>query len=156
MSFTRHLLVDGANILNAWPEMLTLLKQNRTAARSRLVHRLAALHDMDQVRVTVVFDGKGTDIAIERPFGHLTFSVVYTPSGLTADDVIEQMVAKAADVNACTVATDDFAERETVRAAGAEALRSADLLAWVERAEARQAHMIDEIKADAKRHGGAR
>lgn len=138
MSFQRHLLIDGANLLHAWPELRKLAKTDRDAARAQLTQRVAAIHDVEQVRVTIVHDGRGGELMVERPSRQTTFSVVYTPTSMTADDVIEQMVANAADPSMCMVATEDRAERETVAAAGAAVLRAEDLRVWVERAEARQ------------------
>ncbi|HWA08351.1 MAG TPA: NYN domain-containing protein [Opitutaceae bacterium] len=151
MSFTRHLLVDGANILHAWPELRGLLRRDRDAARSQLVRRVGAIHDGEQVRVTVVFDGRGEELVIERPSAQPTFSVLHTPSSLTADDVIEQLVAKAADPSACVVATGDHGERETVSAAGAQVVTPEDLEAWVGRAEARQSTRVGELQRANKR-----
>lgn len=146
MSFERHLLIDGANILHAWPELRALLKTDRDAARSQLMQRASAIHDTEQVRVTIVHDGRGEDIVVERPSGRPTFSVVYTPSSMTADDLIEQMVAGAADPAACVVATADRAMRETVQAAGGSTMRAEDLRAWIERAEARQAGAVKALR----------
>lgn len=142
MAFEKHLLVDGANLLHAWPELRTLMKRDRNAARSRLVQRLGAVHDAEQTRVTVVFDGRGDELVVERPSGHVTFSVLYTPSSLTADDVIEQLVGRAADASLCRVATGDQAERQTIEATGAIWVPPADLEAWVGRAEARVASEV--------------
>jgi predicted RNA-binding protein with PIN domain len=139
VAFEKHLLVDGANLLHAWPELRALMKRDRGAARSQLVQRLSALHDAEQARVTLVFDGRGDELVVERPSGHVTFSVLYTPTSLTADDVIEQLVGRAADASVCHVATGDQAERQTIEAAGAVWVPPADLAAWVERAESRLA-----------------
>jgi uncharacterized protein len=66
-----------------------------------------------------------------------TFAIVYTPSSLTADDVIEQMVGRSTNPSLCEVATGDQAERNTIEATGAVWVPTADLLARVERAEQR-------------------
>jgi len=137
VSFEKHLLVDAANVLHAWPESRALLKRDRNAARSQLVRRLGAVHDAESVRVTLVVDGRGREIVIEHPSQLATFAVVYTPSSLTADDVIEQMVGRSADPSLCEVATGDQAERNTIEATGATWVPTADLLARVERAEQR-------------------
>ena len=34
MASAKHLLVDGPNILHAWPELRALLRRDRDAARS--------------------------------------------------------------------------------------------------------------------------
>ncbi len=142
VAFDKHVLVDGANVLHAWPESRALLKRDRNAARSQLVQRLSALHDSESVRVTVVIDGRGPEIVIEHPTQQSTFAVVYTPSSRTADDVIEHMVGRSADPTLCEVATGDQAERNTIEATGAAWLPPADLLARVERAERRVSSKI--------------
>ena len=145
MSFTRHLLIDGANILHAWPELRALIKRDRSAARSRLVQSVSVIHDGEEVRVTLVFDGRGTGLTVERPSGQPTFSVLYTPSAMTADDLIEQLVAKSADPAACIVATGDRGERETVEASGAQVMTPEELAAWVQRVEVRQSARVGEL-----------
>ena len=151
VSFSRHLLVDGSNVLHAWPELRALLASDRETARAQLAQQLTAIHDVEQVRVTIVFDGRGAELAVERPFGDLTFSVLHTPSSLAADDVIEQLVANSADPSTCLVASDDNAERETVAAAGASVLRAADLQTWARQAAARQTEKVATLRAAAAR-----
>ncbi|MFA6286294.1 MAG: NYN domain-containing protein [Opitutaceae bacterium] len=145
MAFEKHLLVDGANLLHAWPELRALMKRDRGAARSQLVQQLSSVHDAEQTRVTLVFDGRGDELVVERPSGHVTFSVLHTPSSLTADDVIEQLVGRAADASLCHVATGDQAERQTIEATGAVWVSPADLAAWVVRAESRLASDVKGI-----------
>jgi predicted RNA-binding protein with PIN domain len=137
MASAKHLLVDGPNILHAWPELRALLRRDRDAARSQLVLRLAAIHDAEGVRVTLVFDGRGPELIIERPSHQETLTVLFTPSKLTADDVIEQLIARAADPSACEVATADQAERRTAEGLGAAVLTPEDLAVWCIRAEQR-------------------
>lgn len=145
VEFSQHLLVDGYNIVHAWPEMRRLLiREGRDVARARLVERLRVLHDFERVRVSVVFDGRGADIAIERPTPHTTFSVLYTPAGMTADDVIEQLTVQSAAPRAVFVATADQAERDTVEAAGAQTLSPEQLAEWIERAERAQGVALGE------------
>ena len=146
MNFTQHLLIDGANILHAWPELRALLKRDRSAARSQLAQQVAAIHDGERVRVTLVFDGRGQELVMERPSGQVTFSVLYTPASLTADDVIEQLVGQAAEPANCVVATDDQAERQTVAALGAHVMAAEDLLVWVRRAAARHGTAVTDLR----------
>lgn len=143
VAYEKHLLVDGSNIVHAWPDLRGLLRADRDLARARLSQRVAVIHDAEAVRLTLVFDGKGDDITVECPTRSKTFAHVYTPSGTTADDFIEQMVGKAADPGAYWVATDDRAERQTVEAAGATSVSSAELRQWIERAEKRQDSQLD-------------
>ena len=146
VSFNRHLLIDGANILHAWPEIAAVLRRDGDAARAQLILRAAAIHDEEAMRVTVVFDGRGEDIAVEHPSKQASLSVVFTPTGVTADTVIERMVGRSADPANCVVATDDRAERETVIAAGATAISASELIAWIERVESRRAAALKALR----------
>jgi predicted RNA-binding protein with PIN domain len=148
VSSPRHLLVDGANVLHAWPDLRALYRRDRDSARSQLVQRLAPIHDVEDVRVTIVFDGRGDELVVERPSQQPTFSIVYTPSSLTADDVIEQTVGASAQPANCIVASDDRAERQTVAATGASAITADDLAAWIRRAEARQSAAVRTLQSD--------
>ncbi|MGA3006389.1 MAG: NYN domain-containing protein [Opitutaceae bacterium] len=146
MAFEKHVLVDGANILHAWPELNALARHNKDAARAQLSQTLRVLHDTEGWRVTIVFDGRGKELVVEQPGPHATFAHVFTPEALTADDVIEQLVGSAADPAACTVATADRAEQQTVTALGAAVCPPDDLRAWCERAAERQAGQVKEIR----------
>jgi uncharacterized protein len=144
VGFAKHLLIDGSNLVHAWPELRALGKRDRDAARARLSQEVSVIHDMEQFRVTLVFDGRGADLVIERPSGHATFTHLYTATGVTADDVIEQLVGQAAEASACYVATDDRAERQTIEALGATGVSSEELAAWVRRLAGRQRTLLSE------------
>ncbi len=148
VSFTRHLLIDGANVVHGWPELRGMMQRERDEARALLVRRVTVLHDEEQIRVTVVFDGRGAELTMERPSGHATLSVLHTASGVTADHVIEQLVAASATPESCVVVTADRAERETVAAAGAHVLSPDDLARWVAQVEERQRARLAGLRAN--------
>lgn len=144
VEFAKHLLVDGYNIAHAWPELRrVLVSEGRDVARARVVERLRVLHDFERLRVSVVFDGRGNAIAIERPTPHATYSVLYTPAGMTADDLIEQLAVQSASPGNVIVATGDLAERDTIEAAGATAISPQQLAEWIERASGAQTAAVD-------------
>jgi uncharacterized protein len=145
VAFEKHLLVDGANVIHAWPALRALLP-DRAAARAQLAQRLAGLHDTESVRTTIVHDGRGEELVVERPSRQETFSILYTPSALTADTVIERLVAKSADPAACVVASGDRAIRQTIEASGAAWISPDDLAAWIERAEQRQGQQLARLR----------
>ena len=157
MEFEKHLLVDGYNIAHAWPELRRVLTmEGRDVARARLIERVRVLHDFERMRVSVVFDGRGADIAIERPTPHTTFSVLYTPAGMTADDLIEQLAVQAAKPSDVWVATADQAERDTVEAHGAQVLSPEQLAEWVDRVGRAQSVAVEQHSkrtASAWKHG---
>jgi len=151
VSFEKHLLIDGSNILHGWPELRAMLKRDRDAARARLSQAVSAIHDVEQLRVTIVFDGRGPELMLERPSGHATFTHLYTPDGATADDVIEQLVGSRGDASKCLVATDDRAERQTVEALGATSLSAEELAAWVARVTERQRAQVSGLTRENER-----
>lgn len=144
MDEPRHLFIDGYNILYAWK----WLRPGRDAgpaldaARSRLIESVRPLRDVDGFEVTLVFDGRGATIGRDAGATETGFAVVFAPADKTADSVIETMVASARDPRACTVATADALERETVAASGAACITPADLLAWCERSRTRAVQSI--------------
>lgn len=155
--FTRHLLIDGNNLIHRWPELRKVLaSEGPDVARERLAAEVRVLHDFEQVRVSLVFDGRGSDITIERPSSQVTFSYVFSPAGLTADDVIEQLAAQAGVPADVLVATEDQRERETIQALGAEWLSSEALQAWIGRARRHQAETLGQRQRSVDKQWGRR
>jgi predicted RNA-binding protein with PIN domain len=96
MPSDRHVLIDAYNVIHAWPHLRAALKDHGPdAARAQLADAVRPIHDIAGWRVSLVFDGRGDALVIERPGTELTFSYVYGPRGLTADAVIEQIVLNA-------------------------------------------------------------
>lgn len=148
--YSRHLIIDGYNVVHQWPELKTHLRGG-AVARERLVEAVRMIHDVEAVRVTVVFDGAGQDIEIERPGEDLTFSVVYSPAGMSADAVIERMVEVAESREAIHVVTRDNLERETVQAMGAFALDPDGLRDWILRCDRKLARDLHRRRAGVER-----
>ncbi len=159
MAPDRHLLVDAYNVIHAWPELRALLVQHGPdAAQAKLIDALRPIHDTEGWRVSIVFDGKGDEILIERPGTELTFSLVYGPKGLSADGVIEQIVANTAlpaeqdrrpskrqrhaDAPEIVVATRDNLLGESAAANGARLLSPTGLREWAGEAAARQTREV--------------
>jgi predicted RNA-binding protein with PIN domain len=153
-----HLLVDGSNVVQAWADTRVLAKRDREAAKALLIRRVGVLRDFLGWRVTVVFDGRGKDLNIEAVGSAVDFACVHTPAGATADDVIEQLVARAAEPGACLVATADQAERATVEATGAAWCSPEELARRIDAVDTRKARAVSRGNAAAERDwrgGGA-
>ncbi|MFH1497976.1 MAG: NYN domain-containing protein [Verrucomicrobiota bacterium] len=146
-----HILVDGSNLIHAWPSLGGAVKRDKALARERLISRLLVLLPAACERLTVVFDGRGPELVIEHPHGAESVAVIYTPSGVTADDIIEQLVGRSADPAGCLVATGDQAERSTIEASGAAWCSPDELAARVERAGERQSTRVAEISRENRR-----
>lgn len=119
------LVVDGNNVIHAWPDLLALHRQRRGLGHNELCRRLRQYQDASDFRVVVVFDGRGGRFEEIREPGGL--QIIYTGDGNTADDVIERLVARHGKRYRMTVATDDLAEQNLVASLGAD-ICSAGLL----------------------------
>lgn len=139
----RHLLIDGYNVIHAWPELRRALEDGQDAARQRLVELARVIHDVESIRVTLVFDGRGEKLEIERPGQELNFSCLFTPAGMTADEVIEQLTYNAKNPDLITVATRDNMVAETVMACGGHSMTPDSLRDWQSTC---QRHQQDKVR----------
>ena len=117
-----YLIVDGHSIIFAWPELRRLHDRRPAAARDALVKTLTGYQDGSGSHVVVVFDGKGAKATAEAA----AIQIFYSPTGKTADDLVERLVAKYAAVHRITVATSDRMEQQTAISFGAASCISAE------------------------------
>lgn len=118
VSKQRHILIDGYNALHAWPQAKSLRGKQIDRERERLIEAVRLLHDAEHVRLTVVFDGRGTTHDIQRPTNDPSFSVLYTSADRSADDVIEHLVQKSDSETEVIVYSRDNMIAAAVRACG--------------------------------------
>jgi predicted RNA-binding protein with PIN domain len=120
------LVVDGYNVAkDAWPSLALAVQ------RERLLDLLTELEARHGTRVEVVFDG--ADVGAVRPAGYRRVRVVFSPPGVTADEVIVGAVAALDPAVPVAVATDDAAVRAAVRRRGANVIGARQLLAAARR-----------------------
>jgi predicted RNA-binding protein with PIN domain len=113
-----HLIVDGYNVTKtAWPE-LPLERQ-----RDRLLGGLAPLAARSGAEVTVVFDAAEMTVRplVNRPRG---VRVLYSRSGVIADDVIRDLVAAEPRGRPVVVVSSDQEVARDVARAGARVAAS--------------------------------
>ncbi|MBJ7593656.1 MAG: NYN domain-containing protein [Candidatus Dormibacteraeota bacterium] len=121
-----ELIVDGYNIVHAWPELAPLIKSGQAEeARRRLIDMLAGYSAATGEHVTVVFDahGRARNHGAGEQIDGVT--VVFGSKGQTADHVIERRVSIAShrgDARSVTVATGDRLQRDLVMAMGASVI----------------------------------
>lgn len=131
MARSRLLLVDGYNVLGAWPELSK--GKPLTDARDALIHRLHDYAGYSGQRVILVFDAWQSD-RMQRSIeerGPLT--VVFTQKGETADHYIERRCdeyARAVELGRLEirVATSDNTEQTVVFGRGAIRISSRELI----------------------------
>ncbi|MFA5385794.1 MAG: NYN domain-containing protein [Eubacteriales bacterium] len=129
-----HLIVDGYNVIFAWPETSDELKKNgMESARYRLINILINHTALTGIETIVVFDAaktKDSQHEAENAFG---LKVIYTIEGETADNLIEKLSKKLAGTGTVYVATSDGLEQRIILGLGAFRLTPKELLTWVER-----------------------
>lgn len=145
----KHLLVDGWNAIRSDQEMSQVFStKGQEVAKKFLASKLSKIHDAFNYRVTIVYDGRGDDITVERIGLSLTFSEVYTPSNMSADDFIEQMCATSKNPKLLVVASDDNLIRLTAMTFGVESLTSEQLLQWASSASSHVGERFAILKSE--------
>ena len=114
-----HYIIDGYNVIHAWPELSTLVG-DLSEARDRLIQIMTEYGAYENYDIIVVFDALYTaDEAHEEKRGsHVT--ILFTAAGETADSCIErlayELVRARREVH---VVTSDGAEQSVILGAGA-------------------------------------
>lgn len=128
------LIVDGYNIIYAWPEFEKNRETGLDYARSKLVSILADHAALTGLKIVVVFDAHHIKGGIERTEVIDGVEVIYTQQGETADSLIERMAGSVSeDGTTVYVATSDWAEQTTIFGRGAFRLTPRELREQVQR-----------------------
>ena len=107
-----RLIVDGYNIIFAWPELSALKDVNLQDARELLIATLADYAAMTRQKVTVVFDSHRRPDAEASQQEVNGVRVVYSGRQTSADHVIERLLFEARSTDEVTVATSDGLQRD--------------------------------------------
>ncbi|MGM9923052.1 MAG: NYN domain-containing protein [Bacillus sp. (in: firmicutes)] len=122
------LLVDGYNIIGAWPELRILKNRDLSAARDRLIEILAEYRAYSGYQVIVVFDAYYVQ-GLERKYKNYNIDVIYTKENETADERIEKMAIELNNIKTQVhVATSDFTEQWAIFGQGALRKSARELL----------------------------
>lgn len=138
----KYLLVDGFNIIHAWPELKQQLKRNIHLAISELAARVRVIHDVEAVDVSIVYDGKGADIQFEWPCNQKSFTLIFSPAHLSADSLIERILLNAPSPERFTVATHDLAIIHRAHSLKAPAINASTLISWIAACRDRQERLL--------------
>ncbi|GAE26014.1 hypothetical protein JCM9140_2042 [Halalkalibacter wakoensis JCM 9140] len=129
------MLVDGYNMIGAWPELRILKDKDLGLARDRLIEMLAEYQAYTGYQVKVIFDAHMVDGVGKRYKNHRV-DVLYTRKNETADERIEKLVLdlKRIDTN-IHVATSDMAEQSMIFGSGALRKSARELFMEIEATE---------------------
>lgn len=129
----KYLLVDGYNLIYAWPELKGVLEVNLDGARGKLLDILSNYKAMTDYNVIAVFDAyrvKGHEVTASD---YLNIHQVFTAEAQTADAYIERFTHEHGRKYDITVVTSDGLEQVIIRGAGARLLSSREFILEVER-----------------------
>ncbi|MEO1780600.1 NYN domain-containing protein [Enterococcus diestrammenae] len=148
------LIVDGYNMIGAWPELVLLKKQDKMEdARDALLNRLSNFAKYEGTEIIVVFDAQFVP-GITTRFTKYQLEVVFTEEGETADSYIERVAGELnTRLTQVTVATSDLAEQWVVFSQGALRTSARELYKTIEKTEKQIAGHQEDLKfADFRRN----
>lgn len=126
------LLIDGYNIIGAWPELRELKERDLSAARDRLVELMAEYQAFTGCRVIIVFDAYDVQ-GISRTYKNHKVEVIYTKENETADERIEKLAGELNNIKTqIQVATSDYTEQWVIFGQGALRKSARELLIEME------------------------
>ena len=121
------LIVDGYNIIGAWPEAARN-SWDFEESREKLLHALRDYGGYAGCEIVLVFDGYLSDRRTTTEEDFPPVRQVYTRHAETADSYIERLVAQTPRYRQVTVATSDGLEQSQVLSTGAVRMTARELL----------------------------
>ncbi|WP_108672033.1 NYN domain-containing protein [Peribacillus acanthi] len=122
------LLVDGYNMIGAWPELRDLRNKDLAAARDKLVEIMAEYQAFTGYRVLIIFDAHFVQ-GLERKYKNYKVEVIFTKENETADERIEKLAIELNNIKTQVhVATSDFTEQWAIFGQGALRKSARELL----------------------------
>jgi ribosomal protection tetracycline resistance protein len=118
-TYSEYLLVDGYNIIFAWPFLENLTGESMDLARNALCNILCNYRAFKQIEVIVVFDAYKVDGSLGSVEKFNNITVIYTKEAETADMYIEKVTKKIGDKRKVRVATSDGLEQSIILGHGA-------------------------------------
>lgn len=123
----KYLLVDGYNIIFAWPDLKELARDNMDGAKIKLLEALCNYQGIKGCEVIVVFDAYRVKGHQTETSDYHNIHVVYTKEAETADRYIERFAHTHHDVYDVTVATSDGLEQVIIRGNGCKLFSAREL-----------------------------
>jgi predicted RNA-binding protein with PIN domain len=125
------LIVDGYNIIGAWPELQKLKDISLAEARDRLIELLAEYQSFSGVKVLLVFDAYYVP-GLGGKYVQSKLRIFYTKEKETADELIERLVTEnIGRRKQIYVATSDMTEQHVIFGKGAFRVPAGELLVKV-------------------------
>lgn len=145
------LLVDGYNVINAWPELMAL--NNLEHSRDKLIDIMANYGSYQSYNVLIAFDAHGVSGAVTEQHIYNDVNVVFTGEGETADSYIEKTAySLVRQGERVYVVTSDWAEQLMILGAGAFRIPARELIRDVKRVNKLVKERFTESVLNLRRH----
>lgn len=143
------LIVDGYNIIGAWPDLRVLKDQERMdEARDLLISKMAEYQSYTGMKVIIVFDAYNVP-GIGRQLEDYQVEIYYTKKKETADEKIEQLVSEFHHKNRqIYVATSDYTSQRVIFGQGALRKSARELLHDLESAGKEIKQQVDKTNEE--------
>lgn len=125
---SRILIVDGYNVINAWPELKKLSQDDLEVAREVLRNYILEFAKMKGYSAYIVFDAYNVKGKIEKIENYHGVEIVFTKENQTADSYIEKFISSLSKYDEVTVATSDYAEQQIVLGKGCSRISARELI----------------------------
>ena len=126
-----HIIIDGYNLIRQSKKLSPLDQQDIQLGREALIDMLAIYKKIKAHRITVVFDGTGSQLSSQQRGRQKGIAIVFSHNGESADSLIKKMARKegqkalvvssdleivhsVASAGAATISARDFEERLTM------------------------------------------
>lgn len=129
---TDILLVDGYNIINAWPGLKQIARENLNDARKQLVDILLDYQGYKGIKIILVFDAHMIRGGQEKKELYGDLEVVFTKENETADHYIERWTDRITRDMRVMVATSDHLQQTIVLSKGAVRISARELLEHIQ------------------------
>ena len=149
------IIVDGYNMIGAWPELVKLRNRDLIEeARDLLLEILSNYQTFEGKEVWVVFDAQFVP-GITKEYTKYKVKVVFTAQGETADTYIEGVVEHLKNVlTEVTVATSDYAEQQLIFSKGAQRMSANELYKEMKRSRRALEQESRRFKSETQRRRG--
>ncbi len=126
------LIVDGYNVIGAWPKLAAIRDRDLAQARDLLIESLAEYQAYTGTKVIIVFDAYSVH-GVEKKHKSYKIEVIFTKENETADERIEKLVGEVMNIKTQVyVATSDYTEQRTIFAQGALRKSARELVGEIE------------------------
>jgi predicted RNA-binding protein with PIN domain len=142
-----RLIVDGYNVIFAWPDLAALKDVKLEDARDMLIAILADYAAMTRQSVTVVFDSHRRPDAEASEQTINGVRVLYSGRKTSADHVIERLLFEARPTDEVTIATSDALQRDLALGRQVKTVSALTLKAQVDGVLARRDRQMSDGRA---------